>query len=96
MTEKKMSDVLPGVLKNIGHKKGYERTDGIIDWDKIWAEIAGDARAHSYVVSQSNDILVIAVKNSAWVMELKKREQVFLQMLQERTGRKIRKLKFIR
>ncbi len=77
MTDKKISEVLSDVMKNMGESSGSGHRGDIIDWDKIWAEISGDASRYSYFIKFRDGELWIAVKNSAWVLELKKKKTGF-------------------
>ncbi|MGC8805120.1 MAG: DUF721 domain-containing protein [Candidatus Ratteibacteria bacterium] len=90
-----MSDIVSDVLKNIG-KAQLPRYEGIIDWDKIWAEVCEEARPHSYVLKIDKETLFVRVKNSAWILELKKNEKEIISKLQARTGKKLGKIKFVR
>ncbi|HOK79831.1 MAG TPA: DUF721 domain-containing protein [bacterium] len=95
MKEKKLSDIVSDVLKNIG-KIELSRSEGIIDWDKIWAEVCEDARPHSYVLKMDKETLFVRVKNSAWILELKKNEKEIIRKLQSRTGKRLEKIIFLR
>ncbi|HPP66974.1 MAG TPA: DciA family protein [bacterium] len=95
MTEKKISEILTDVLKNIGRPL-ETRYNEIIDWDKIWAEICGDARQFSYAQKMKNDILYIYVKNSAWLLELRKNKNQYMKILQQKTGKTLKDIRFYR
>lgn len=95
MKEKKISEIIPAVLNNINKTQPCEKRDIFIDWEKIWAQICGEARAYSYVLKISDDTLVVAVKNSAWIMELKKREKELLKTIYETTGIRLKKIRFV-
>ncbi|HOJ30826.1 MAG TPA: DciA family protein [bacterium] len=99
MKETKLADIVGDVLKNILKNTGKPeqvRHEGIIDWDKIWAEVCEKARPYSYVVTMFEKTLVVRVKNSAWVLELRKNEKEIINKLQARTGRKLEKIMFVR
>lgn len=96
MNEKRLSEVLSDLMNNKGILSGGLRRDGIIDWEKIWAEISGDASKYSYFLKLDKDTIIVSVKNSAWVLELKKREKDLLKAISERTGREIKKIKLVR
>ncbi|MCX7705416.1 MAG: DUF721 domain-containing protein [bacterium] len=96
MKEKKFSEVLPDAIRSIGCSDIYPRVDGILDWEKIWAEISGEASRFSYFLNFKDGIVLVAVKNSAWVLELTKRKPSILKALRDRTGKKIKEIKFIR
>lgn len=95
MTEKKISEIIPNVLKNINKIQQCEKRDTTFDWEKIWAQICGDARAYSYVLKLVDNTLVVAVKNSAWIMELKKREKELIKTIYETTGIRLKKIRFV-
>jgi len=95
MTEKKISEIIPSVMKNLWGQEEF-RTQGIIDWDKIWAEICGQARDYSYVSRVINETIIIKVKNSAWMLELKKNQNELMKKLKDRTGKNIKQIKFVR
>lgn len=96
MTEKKLSEVVPDVINNIDRSDSYQYRQNIIDWDKIWAEISGDASNYSYFLKFKDGQLIVVVKNSAWVLELKKRKQDILRALRERTRETIKEIRFVR
>ncbi|MCM8763908.1 MAG: DUF721 domain-containing protein [Candidatus Omnitrophica bacterium] len=96
MTEKKISEVLAGILKKTDSSETHRRNTEVVDWEKIWAEMCGEARNYSYVIKYADGTLIVAVKNSAWVLELSKREKELLEKLQKTTGEKIKSIKFVR
>ncbi|MCM8815284.1 MAG: DciA family protein [Candidatus Omnitrophica bacterium] len=96
MKEKRISDILPEAWKVKPAQETRLRNAGIVDWEKVWAQECDEARNYSYVLKYTDSTLVVAVKNSAWILELKKREKELLKKLQSATGEKIKKIKFVR
>ncbi|HOC02003.1 MAG TPA: DUF721 domain-containing protein [Candidatus Ratteibacteria bacterium] len=95
MTEKRISEILSSVLSGIGTTPDISRS-GIVDWDKIWAEVSGEGKRFSYVRKMDKDVLYVCVKNSAWLLEMKKNKKDLIQRLKERTGKMLKDIKFYR
>ncbi|MCM8821462.1 MAG: DUF721 domain-containing protein [Candidatus Omnitrophica bacterium] len=96
MKEKRISDILPEAWKVKPAQETRLRNAGIVDWEKVWAQECDEARNYSYVIKYAEGTLIVAVKNSAWVLELNKRENELLEKLREATGEKIKKIKLVR
>lgn len=95
MTEKKISEIISDALKGIGKPTAVRQT-GIIDWDKIWSDVCGEAKQFSFVRKMEKDQLYVCVRNSAWLLELKKNKKEFIRLLKEKTGKTLRDIKFYR
>ncbi len=95
MTEKRIGDIIFDALKR-GNGTFGSRHTGIIDWDKIWTEVCGEAKEFSYVKRMEKDILYVCVKNSAWLLELRKNKTDLIKLLTEKTGKTLKDIKFYR
>ncbi len=91
MKPKKVSDILQDAL-SLKQEESLRNED----WEKIWAQVCHEARPFSYVSCFKDGQLFVTVKNSAWLMELKKRKQEIIKLLEDKTGKKIKDIKFCR
>ncbi|MCM8816820.1 MAG: DUF721 domain-containing protein [Candidatus Omnitrophica bacterium] len=96
MIEKDFSQLVAKVMNDPSCVCSNQRRQYIVDWDKIWAEVSKDASKYSYFLKFKDGKLWIAVKNSAWMLELNKRRLDLIKSLQKKTGEKISEIKFVR
>lgn len=77
----RVDSVLAGVLEKHGVEKQVERV-GVLE---LWSEIVGERLAEVTSVKGLDDgVLIVAVRNSAWLMELNMMKGEFLERVNAR------------
>ncbi|MCL5409040.1 MAG: DUF721 domain-containing protein [Candidatus Omnitrophica bacterium] len=94
----KISEIVKRVLNRISNKIEKEdiRKNPIIDWEKIWIELFPEESIFTEVLGVKNKNLLIKVKSSVWLMELKKRKPDIKKTIEKRTEYSLLDIKFFR
>ncbi len=89
---KRITDILPATLKNLGINKSIKYV-GIFDF---WEEIVGKEVARfCKPVGFKSDTLILSIENSNWLYSLKLKEKEILNEINKRLEKgKIKKLVF--
>ena len=90
-----ISRIIPDALRGTG--KEQVRRQPVVDWEKLWKEVCGsEAGRFSHAIACENGILKVEVTNSCWLMEIKRRKDRLKKELEQKTGRALKEIRFVR
>ena len=94
----RISEIVKRVLKKIETPKENDppRINPVVDWEKVWSELFPEERRYSYVEGIENNVLMVKINSSTWLMALKQRKEDIKAQLEKHTGKRLSDIKFYR